>query len=97
MSDYFNMYTNLVLTDIVGPRWFISSGLLIWIMLGVIAIILSRKEWEYLIPIMPTFVLWVTLLIATPLAFSFRYVFSILLCMPIYLMLLLEKKSLGKE
>lgn len=84
MSDYFNQYTGLTLTDIVGPRWYISSGMLIWIMLLAGFAVLQKKNYKMLIPILPTVVLWGTLLIATPLAFSFRYVFPMLLCIPIY-------------
>lgn len=84
MSDYFSQKTGIVLTDIVGPRWIISSGLLIWIMLWAVCFILQKKYYRMLMPIMPTVLLWGTLLIATPLAFSFRYVFPLLLCIPIY-------------
>lgn len=84
MSDYFSQKTGILLTDIVGPRWVISSGLLIWIMLWAVSFILQKRYYRMLMPIIPTLALWCTLLIATPLAFSFRYVFSLLLCLPIY-------------
>ena len=99
MSDYFNMYTGMLLSDIVGPRWYISAGALAWSMLLSFVFSLkgikSKKEIEsnmghiyYLLSIVPGLSLWLTLLLATPLAFSFRYAFSLLLCQPIYWMVI---------
>ncbi len=93
MSDYFNMYTNKYLSDIVGPRWYISAGALAWIMLLAFIFVLKRTKnngdggiiyRNYLLPLVPGLALWITLLLATPLAFSFRYAFPLLLCQPIY-------------
>lgn len=94
MSDYFNLHTGLSLSEIVGPRIIISSGLLVWIMLGMLTLALSAKKWKMLPVMMPCIALWITLMIATPIAYSFRYVFSLLLCIPVYILTLV---SLEKE
>jgi len=94
MSDYFNVYTGKVLSDIVGPRWYISAGLLAWIMLGIIVLLINQtKKRSNICVVLPTLSLWLTLMIATPLAFSFRYVFSLLLCIPLYLLLVLPTEN----
>ncbi len=100
MSDYFTSKTGRVLSDIVGPRWYISGGALIWIMLGLCVISLSlrrsgsgivRHEGEksgssdlQVLVFLPGIALWLTYMLATPLSFSFRYLFGILLCMPLF-------------
>jgi len=87
MSDYFAYMTGRVLSDFVGPRWYISSGLLVWLMLLSLCLICGQSmHKKYIIPIIPILVLWGTLLIATPVSFSFRYVFSILLSLPLVVM-----------
>ncbi|MCR5398541.1 MAG: DUF6020 family protein [Lachnospiraceae bacterium] len=108
MSDYFNLKTGMTLSDIVGPRWYISGGALVWIMLGlfVVSISISKEKKcnadrkgagihpdersasikaASVLPFLPGIGLWLTLMIATPLSFSFRYVFGLLLCIPIFL------------
>jgi len=86
MSDYFNLKTGIYLAEIVGPRWYISSGLLIWVMLLAFVVAISSADKRYVAVEVPTLVLWLTIMLATPLAFSFRYVFSLLLCIPLYLL-----------
>jgi len=86
MSDYFNLLTGRHLSDIVGPRWYISSGLLIWLMLLAFTLCINSRSKKYFVVTIPTLSLWLTLMIAAPLAFSFRYVFSLLLCIPIYIL-----------
>ncbi len=91
MSDYFNLKTDKYLSDIVGPRRYISGGALAWIMLGlfVIAGYLKRDKAVFL----PGIALWITYMLATPLSFSFRYLFGLLLCIPIYLMTVFAEKE----
>lgn len=93
MSDYLNFSTGLILSDIVGPRIIISSGLLVWIMLGLLTLMISRKRYGKLPVIMPGAAIWLTLMVATPISFSFRYVFSLLLCIPIYVMGLIGQEE----
>ena len=110
MSDYFNMKTGKTLSDIVGPRWYISGGALVWIMLGLCVIAVNmyknnspmnesgvskaivhlnnRKASSANVSVftfLPAVALWLTYMLATPLSFSFRYLFGLLLCMPLYL------------
>lgn len=82
MSDYFNMKTDIYLSDIVGPRRYMSGGALVWIMLALFAVSIGRTE---VLTYIPSIGLWLTYMLATPLSFSFRYLFGLFLCMPLYL------------
>jgi len=67
--------------------------LLVWIMLGVLTIAFSEKKWKVLPAMMPCLTLWLTLMMATPIAYSFRYVFSLLLCIPVYILTLVSSEK----
>lgn len=74
----------------------IGSGSLAWIMIISANVCVAKgqnkKLWFYL----PGFLNWVTIMIATPVAFSLRYVFVLLLLMPAYVLLpfINEKSSM---
>ena len=111
MSDYFNMATDRYLSDIVGPRWYISGGALVWIMLGLLVICMSLRKDDRadategvrpggkadssrvmsICMFLPGIGLWLTYMLATPLSFSFRYLFGLLLCIPIYVITAVKK------
>ncbi len=111
MSDYFNSLTDKYLSDIVGPRWYMSGGALVWIMLGLLAICMGlrkddgtdeadgvrsggKKDRSRVMSIcvfLPGVGLWLTYMLATPLSFSFRYLFGLLLCIPIYIITCIKK------
>ncbi len=84
MSDYFTQKTGLTLSDIVGPRWYISAGALVWIMLALF-VLAPKKKRVSVLTYLPGIALWLTYMLATPLSFSFRYLFGLLLCIPLYL------------
>ncbi len=87
MSDYFDYYLNISFRNLVEPRHYISSAVWVWIMLGTIFICLARRNYKGMIAVMPTLGLWLSIMIATPVAFSFRYVYALFLCVPLYLMI----------
>lgn len=87
MSDYVEYYFDFSWDDIVSPRHYISSGLVAFIMLWALFLALGTKgNVRKIVPIIPGLALWGTLMVATPLAFSFRYIFPVFLCIPIYIM-----------
>ena len=96
MSDYFDYYFGFSFKEYVEPRNYISSAIFVWIMLGAIFLCLSKKEWKGIICMLPTLGLWLSIMIAVPVAFSFRYVYAIFLCVPLYVMVTIrafKKKS----
>jgi hypothetical protein len=70
-----------------GSGGYASVGLVAWMMLLVIALLVYRRRFDLLVVAVPCFVVWLTIMIATPVAFSFRYVFAIPLCLPGILLL----------
>ena len=86
MSDYFDYYFDISFRDYVEPKVYISSAIFVWLMLGSIFICLSKRNYRGIICILPTLGLWLSIMVAVPVAFSFRYVYSIFLCVPLYIM-----------
>lgn len=85
MSDYVDYYFDKSWDSVVSPRHYISAGLIAWIMLGALMIIMGKDK-RKAIAVLPGFALWLTIMIAVPLAFSFRYIFPVFICIPLYLM-----------
>ena len=71
----------------------ISQSLFTWIIIFCIFNILNKGNKRLILPLIPCIILVGTLMIATPIAFSFRYVFSTLLVMPIAIVCVLGKKE----
>lgn len=89
-SDYFDYYLGFSIKEIVEPRMFINAALFIWLILFTITVCLKKRRYAVMIPMLPTLGLWITIMIATPIAFSFRYVFSLFLCTPIYIFIAMD-------
>ena len=95
MSDYFDYYVGFSFKEYVEPKNYISSAIFAWMMLGAIFLCLSKGNKKGVICILPTFGLWLSIMIAVPVAFSFRYVFALFLCVPLYI--LVSIRSFTKE
>lgn len=65
----------------------ISSGTLIWVMLFVSFLLLYTGNRRKLLSLIPAILLWGTIMIATPVAFSLRYVFVLVYALPFLLVL----------
>ena len=92
MTDYFEYYLGWSFKKLVEPKHYLSSGLMVWFMLLTLVAALSKRRYRLVIPILPTIGLWLTLMIATPVSFSFRYVYSIFLCIPLYILIILSSR-----
>lgn len=86
MSDYFSYYLGVSFREYVEPKIYLSAAIFVWMMLGAVFICLARKNYSGMICLLPTLGLWLSIMIAVPVAFSFRYVYSIFLCAPLYIM-----------
>ena len=73
---------------ILVPRKFISCAALFWLVLLMFVILLEKKQYKYLIPFIPALTGWATVMVATPVAFSFRYVYFLFLLQPVFVYLL---------
>ena len=74
-------------SQLVYPRYCISSGFFFWVymfstMVGYSAVP-KKQRFKALLPAMPTIGLWLTIMIATPVASSLRYVYVLVLLTPL--------------
>ena len=97
MSDYFDYYMDFSFKEMVEPRKYLSAALFVWLLLFTVVICLSKHNYRGLIALLPTLGVWLTVMIATPVSFSFRYVYSLFLCMPLYLIIALRSYEEAPE
>ena len=90
MSDYFDYYTGISFRELVEPRDYISAALWAWLLLLCVCICIQKRYFTGLIAVLPTLGVWLSIMAATPLSFSFRYVYSLFLCAPLYLIVSLR-------
>jgi hypothetical protein len=65
-----------------GRGGYVSTGLVVWVVFLATAIVAFRRRWDLLLVAVPCILMWLTIMIATPVAFSLRYVFALPLCLP---------------
>lgn len=87
MSDYFDYHTNISFRNMVEPKTYLSAAIFVWIMLASACICLGKRNYMGIIPVLPTLGLWLSVMVATPVGFSFRYVYAVFLCVPLYLII----------
>ena len=85
--DYFYDLFNFSFANIVKPVKYISSGLLFLIVMLFMIVSLKRKGLKSVVGFAPIIGLWITIMIATPTAFSLRYVYILVLIIPISFLL----------
>lgn len=66
---------------------FLGAGTVFWIMMGIASLLIYRKQYGRLVVLLPATLLWGTLMVATPAAFVYRYVYFFPLCFPFFLIL----------
>lgn len=72
----------------VTASFFFSEGILFWIMqVSVLFVYLKRRSKKDLLPYLPAVLLWMTVMISTPVATSLRYVFVFVYSLPFYIIL----------
>lgn len=86
-TDLVEKITGISLKDILnGFQISIGSGTLAWLMLGSLALTMMLKKKQY-ISLLPAILNWLVILVATPVAFSLRYVFILAIGLPFMLCL----------
>ena len=89
--------TGVNLEKIGGKTDFLGTGTLFWIMMIVVVSLIRNKESKYIISLLPGIILWLTIMVATPVAFSLRYMFVLAYAFPFILVLpIIKKKELNK-
>ena len=75
--------TGFDLRSFLEPRYYFSSALFGWIALFCFVLVCIRKKYTLLLPFIPILALWGTVLIAAPLAYSLRYVYALVIFLPL--------------
>lgn len=82
-DDYINTIFKKSIREDIQPKTFYSATLFLFIILVEAQITIYRKKYKNLIIFIPFIANWLTIMIATPLAFSLRYVYILVLGLPI--------------
>lgn len=90
-GDFFEYNTGKSFRSMVNPKHFIPAALWVWLMLLALAVVLSSKSKKKIVAVLPAFLVWLTIMLAVPIGFTFRYIFAVFLCMPIYFVSMMEE------
>ncbi len=71
-----------------------SIGFFVWIMFILLGLCIIRKRYEIILIYFPLVLYWGTLLVATPVADEFRYIYCLFIAMPILIVASLLKTSI---
>lgn len=71
----------------------ISAGIFAWIMLAILAVAIMQRNVNTVLGILPLLALWLTVMIATPVAVSLRYVYAIVFAAPLEMYFLLDRNK----
>ena len=83
-KDYIAQITGKTIRGILKPTSAVSSAIYLFIMLLSMLFVIYKKEYRKLVIYIPSFLTWLTIMIAVPLAFSLRYVYILVLMIPLY-------------
>lgn len=72
---------------VYGTLW--SMGVAFWVLLLAMGSVWIRRENKKLLYLLPCIMLWLSVMIATPVATEFRYVYFLILCEPFFLCMML--------
>ena len=90
-GDYFGYYTDINFQEFVMPRHYASAAVFAWMAIFVFFSLLANRRFKDVLPLIPALAVWFTIMLAAPLAFSFRYLFAVFLCVPICFLCFLKK------
>lgn len=77
--------TTISLSQILNPQIYLSGGLFFWITAISFIITSQIANKKFLLGYLPLLTLWATIMIATPIAVSLRYVYALVLAVPLNL------------
>lgn len=100
-SYFFENHFDYSIQDKLNPRYdYLPSGILVWILFWDIVMCWMKKKSIYIIPLLAMAGNWITLLVATPIAFGIRYLFVCVIGLPILLLypwLIQGQMNLGRR
>lgn len=71
----------------------LGAGSFLWIYILLLILLIRRNDWRILLIAAPSIGCWLTLMISTPVAYQWRYLFSVPITIPILFALLFVKKK----
>lgn len=81
----------------LGNKFF-REGVCFWIMLSTLVLsVLKNRNWRMILVYAPALLLWLTIMISTPIAFSMRYVFVFAYALPFFVGVLFIKRKVKDE
>lgn len=95
--DYIEKITNKSIRNKLNINSTISSAVFLFIMLLGILITIYKKRYKNLLIYLPGILTWLTIMIASPIAFSLRYVYILVLMVPLSLIIPFLKNYKEKE
>ncbi len=97
-TDYVKKVTGKSVRKIITPEVYISSAVFLFITLFSALITIYKKKYKNLLIYLPALLTWATIMIAAPLAFSLRYVYILVLEIPMsFIIPFLETKQEKEE
>ena len=90
----YNLYTKDILPKNVQEKLesfyskfsnYLSEGVCFWLLMFICLILMHKKQAEYIFPLIPLIIIWITAMLATPINSSIRYMYSYVLLLPILL------------
>lgn len=98
MTDYFEKWFGFSFNHFVNPRRYISGAWFFWIFFICMILVMKNFGWRKSYLFSPQIGVWLTLMIATPIAASLRYIAALLFTLPfvIILPILLKREDACK-
>ncbi len=87
--DQIKKWTGVSLEEFYKPDYLFSSALFAWMILFSFVIGIKERK-STVLALLPSIGIWITLLVATPVAYMMRYAFCLVLTMPIGIAILFE-------
>lgn len=86
-TDIIKNATGKSMKKVFSTPDFLGSGTLLWITILSGIILIMNKKQKYLLVLLPCMISWLSIMVATPVAFSLRYVFMMVYALPLIIML----------
>ena len=96
-DDYIQSRFGFTIKNFIESMKSISSAVFLFCMFFAAFVAIFYKRYKLLLLLLPAFINWVTIIIATPLASSLRYVYILVLIIPINVFILCMAKPLKKS
>lgn len=85
--DFIKEYTGKSIRSILKPNVAISSAIFFFITIALFNLTVYRKKYKLLIIFAPALLTYLSILVAVPLAFTLRYIYILVLTIPLYIIL----------